>query len=292
MLNEADKMLPITEKRVKNHVYYQGKLAEYTDLNDNYHGLEAYLNYLETKPPDMIIREYMIERAFWNYFYMGFPERARDLSIEKWELDHDTVQYLMRTGNVEFFYGSKDSTLKIGYQLHKRNASYFGHLYITIQIYNERREHAKALDSLKKMEEKVLQVVNSVSPNYNVFGYTYFVNGMKEKADYHFKGSIKRAEDEIKLHSASAKRYDSHFRLAIIYAILNEKQKSLQYLGMIKASRSVPITFIQDLKTNLMFDNVRNEPEFQKITGELEKKYLDEHEKIKKLLKRHGLEPA
>jgi hypothetical protein len=41
-----------------------------------------------------------------------------------------------------------------------------------------------------------------------------------------------------------------------------------------------------------MFDNVRQEPEFQKITRELEKKYLEEHEKIKKLLIRKGLEPA
>jgi hypothetical protein len=41
-----------------------------------------------------------------------------------------------------------------------------------------------------------------------------------------------------------------------------------------------------------MFDNMRNEPEFQKITSELEKKYLEEHEKIKKLLIRKGLEPA
>ena len=50
--------------------------------------------------------------------------------------------------------------------------------------------------------------------------------------------------------------------------------------------------FINDLKTNPMFDNVRQEPEFQKIARELEKKYLEEHEKIKKLLISKGLEPA
>jgi hypothetical protein len=61
---------------------------------------------------------------------------------------------------------------------------------------------------------------------------------------------------------------------------------------MIKESRSISVNFINDLKTNPMFDNVRSEPEFQKITRELEKKYNEEHEKIKKLLIRHGLEPA
>jgi hypothetical protein len=41
-----------------------------------------------------------------------------------------------------------------------------------------------------------------------------------------------------------------------------------------------------------MFNNVRSEPDFQKITREPEQKYNEEHEKIKKLLIRHKLEPA
>jgi hypothetical protein len=61
---------------------------------------------------------------------------------------------------------------------------------------------------------------------------------------------------------------------------------------MIKQSRSVSFHFIDELKTNPMFDNVRQEPEFQKITRELEKKYLEEHEKITKLLISKGLEPV
>jgi hypothetical protein len=60
---------------------------------------------------------------------------------------------------------------------------------------------------------------------------------------------------------------------------------------MIKESRTVTLTFIKDLKTNPMFDNVRQDPEFQKIARELEKKYIEEHEKIKKLLIRRGLKP-
>jgi hypothetical protein len=115
---------------------------------------------------------------------------------------------------------------------------------------------------------------------------------MKEKADYHFKVSIKRLEDEIKLNSNNARTYNSHFNLAIIYSILNDKQKVLHYLEMIKQSQSASFHFIDELKTNPMFDNVRNEPEFQKIANELEKKYLEEHEKIKKLLILKGLEPA
>jgi AraC-like DNA-binding protein/TolB-like protein len=292
MVDEADKWLPLMEKKVKFYGYYMGKLSEYCDLNDRYHVAEAFLSYIETKPPEAPVRNYMSERAFWNYLYMGFPVRARELSEEKWKTTHDTFPYLIRKVSIEIHYGLKDSALKMCNQIHNKYPSYLGHLFYGIQCCNFCGEYAKALDTLKKLEEKILLVSDSIAPNYYVHGYTYLKNGMKEKADYHFKGSIKRAEDEIKLNSANARTYNSHFSLARIYSILNDKQKSLQYLEIIKKSPSVPFTFIKDLKNDPMFDNVRSEPEFQKIACELEKKYLEEHEKIKKLIIRKGLEPA
>jgi len=292
MKEEADKLLPVLKKRVKNYTYYMGRLPEFALLNDSYHQAEAFLNYMETKPPDMPTRDYMIGNAFENYLFIGFPIRARELNDENLRSGRDTLNYLYRKADWEITYGSRDSALSIYYQLHKKNPSLLPHLYYGVQLYNFKRDYAKALDTLQKYEEKVLLGGGSIPPDYYVFGYTYLKNGMKEKADYHFKGSIKRSEDEIKLHSNRARTYNSHFSLALIYAITNDKQKSLHYLEMIKELQSVPLKFINNLKTNPMFDNVRSEPEFQKITRELEKKYLEEHEKIKKLLILHGLEPA
>jgi tetratricopeptide (TPR) repeat protein len=292
LLNEADKLLPVTENRVKNYIYYEGKHDEFKELNDLYHALEAFLSFMETIPPDMPIQDYLTNRAFYHYLSMGFPIRARELNEEILKSVHDTSRYLARKADWETDYGSKDSALMIYHQLDKNDQSSITYLYFAVQYCNFQKDYAKAFDTMQKLEEKVLLAMGSIPPDFFVGGYTYLKNGMKEKADYHFKGSIKRAEDEIKLNSYNARRYNSHFNLALIYAILNDKQKSLQYLGMIKQSRSVTLNFINDLKTNPMFDNVRNEPEFQKIARELEKKYLEEHEKIKKLLIRHGLEPA
>ena len=66
----------------------------------------------------------------------------------------------------------------------------------------------------------------------------------------------------------------------------------MYYLELMKKAASTPKIFIYDLKNDPMFDIVRNDPEFQKIARELEKKYFEEHEKIKKLIIRNGLEPA
>ena len=293
LLDEADKLLTVTENRVKNYVYYTNKLVEYVYLNDKYHIAEAYLNYMETKPADMPPRDFMQDRTFDNYRYMGFPFRARELNEEKFNTVRDTLWYLLNKSYLEIDYGSKDSALMILYQIHKKYPSRRDHLQIGIQLSIMQRDYAKALDTLNKYEGIIHSFSSSLSlyPN-NMYGFTYLKNGMKEKADYHFKGSIKLNEDEIKLHGANARTYNSHFNLALNYAILNDKQKSLQYLEMIKQSRSVPLYVIDNLKNSPMFDNIRGEPEFQKITLELEKKYLEEHEKISKLLIRHGLEPA
>jgi hypothetical protein len=292
LLNEADKLLPITENRIKNYVYYLGKTGEFGELNDKYHELEAYFNYMETKPPDMPARDYITNAAFYDYLSMGFPVRARELNEEILKSVCDSLSYSFRKADWHITYGSRDTVLAICYQLHKKDTSRVDYLYYEVLFSNLKGDYAKALDALRIYEQKVLLHGGAYPHVFENGGYTYLKNGMKEKADYHFKGSIKRAEDEIKLNSTSARTFESHFRLAVIYAILNDKQKSLQYLELIKQSRSVPLNFINELKTNPMFDNVRNEPEFQKITRELEKKYNEEHEKIKKLLIRHGLEPA
>ena len=293
LVKEADKLLPLTENRVKNYNYYGGKLAEFKELNDRYHSIEAYLNYLETKPVDEPIRDYITTIAFYNYLNTGFPARAREINEEYWRSVRDTFNYAFRKAEWEFTYGCQDSAVMICSRMYKQHPAYLlVHFYFVVQSYKLQRACAEEFNMLPNIRGKEFFVADPIPPNYYVFGYTYLKDGMKEKADYHFKGSIKQAEEEIKLNSPNARTYNSHFNLALIYAILNQKQKSLQYLGMIKESRSVPLNFINEFKTNPMFDIVRSEPEFRKITNELEKKYLEEHEKIKKLLISRGLEPA
>jgi TolB-like protein/AraC-like DNA-binding protein len=292
LLDEAHKLLPLTENRVKNYIYYQNRIGEFIDLNDNYHGLEAYFNYTETKPSDMPARDYLTNAAFYYYLNTGFPVRARELNEDILKSVRDTLSYSFRKADWHITYGSKDTALAICYQLHKKDTSRVDYLYYEVLFSNLKGDYAKALDALRIYDQKVRLHGGPYPHVFENGGFTYLKNGMKEKADYHFKGSIKRAEDEIKLNSTDARTFESHFRLALIYAVLNDKQKSIQYLEMIKNTPSVPLNFVNDLKTNPMFDYVRNEPEFQKITSELEKKYLEEHEKIKKLLISRELEPA
>ena len=120
LIDDADKLLPVIKNRVKNYNYYMGRLTEYCDLNDSYHVAEAYLNYMETKPQDIPTQNYMTDRAFYNYFNMGFPIRAHEINYENFKSIRDTFSHLIRKTNWEIGYGSKDSALMICHQLHKK----------------------------------------------------------------------------------------------------------------------------------------------------------------------------
>ena len=82
----------------------------------------------------------------------------------------------------------------------------------------------------------------------------------------------------------------SHFALAAIYSILDDRQKSLNYLRMMKESNCLPHYYLIAINDRFMFENVRQEPEFKPIVKELEEIYNKEHERIKNLLISKGWE--
>jgi hypothetical protein len=73
--------------------------------------------------------------------------------------------------------------------------------------------------------------------------------------------------------------------LAWTYSAMGEKENALKYLNEVNNRSTIPswmITFMNDWP---LFDNIRNEPEFQKLKKEFEKKYQKEHDRVARLLK-------
>ncbi len=130
-----------------------------------------------------------------------------------------------------------------------------------------------------------------VQPRY-YFGYVYLKNGQKEKSDYHFEGAInhetKILEREQPLSSCRAS-----ISLACIYSAMDHKAKSLEYLRKAIQYKEEYIAIspllITELKNHPMFNNIRNEPEFQKLIKIAEEKWISERRKIKKLMQEKGI---
>jgi tetratricopeptide (TPR) repeat protein len=173
MLEEADKLLPVTENSVKNYIYYEEKHDEFKELNDLYHALEAFLNFMETKPPDIPIQDYLTNRAFYHYLSTGFPVRAREFNEEILKTVHDTTRYMARKADWETDYGSRDSALMIYKRLYNKGNWRITSLYFAVQCYNYQKKYAMALDTMQKLEEIVLLAMGSIPPDFFVGGYTF-----------------------------------------------------------------------------------------------------------------------
>jgi TolB-like protein/AraC-like DNA-binding protein len=80
------------------------------------------------------------------------------------------------------------------------------------------------------------------------------------------------------------------FILTSVAAVRGEKEKALGYLRELR--KNYPVSDLQVvtfLKLFPMFDNIRNEPEFQDYLHEVENHYLSERKKVEKLLKEEGI---
>jgi AraC-like DNA-binding protein/TolB-like protein len=291
LFQEAEKLSPIVDKQVKNAGYYMTTAMEYYELQDFYHFFENILKYYELKPVSEIIPPFLFNIELVCYNATGFPELSRKKNAEWFANMNDTALYDNFNVLIEIRDGNFQKALELTEIRLKKYPNSIVFMNHEIVIRNYLRDYEKALKLMIRLEKETEKRGISPYPSY-IYGYIYLKNRMTEKALPIFEGAIKNFEEQIKYSSWEAKLYYSHFSLAKIYAALNNKQQSMYYLGLMKKSTSTPKLFICDLKNDPMFDNVRQEPEFHKITRELEKKYLEEHEKIRKLLISRGLKPA
>jgi AraC-like DNA-binding protein/TolB-like protein len=291
LYEEAEKLSPIVAKQVKNAGYYMTIAMEYYELQDFYHFFENISKYHELKPVSEIIPPFLFSIELVCYNATGFPELSRKKNAEWFANMNDTALFDNFNVLIEIRDGNYQRALELTETRLRKYPSSIVFMNHEVLIRNYLRDYDKALKVMIRLEKE--KEKRGFSPYTScIYGYIYLKNQMAHKALPLFEGAVKNFEEQIKYSSWEAKLYLSHFCLAKIYAAQNNKQQSMYYLGLMHKAASTPKLFICDLKNDPMFDNVRNEREFQKIARELEKKYLEEHEKIKKLLIRHGLEPA
>jgi len=120
------------------------------------------------------------------------------------------------------------------------------------------------------------------------FGYAYLKNGQKEKADYQFKMAIKANQDALKTREQNrTNTCIANIDLLGIYSAMGDKEKATEILRKVVKCNDVLFfpTDLYQLKNNIVFDIIRNEPEFQELIRNTEARLQPEMNKVEKLLK-------
>jgi len=71
-------------------------------------------------------------------------------------------------------------------------------------------------------------------------------------------------------------------------AFIGDRVKAYESLQIFNRKPRISSWMVSLIKTDPLFDNIRNEPEFQQIARDIEAKYQAEHERVKKWLEEQG----
>jgi hypothetical protein len=93
----------------------------------------------------------------------------------------------------------------------------------------------------------------------------------------------------IKLGREYSRVHDAYYDLAGVYAFRGNKEKALENLRAYNQAKQTYQWMVMLFKTDPLLRSIRDEPEYKLIVEEIESKYLEEHEKVKKWLAEQGL---
>jgi tetratricopeptide (TPR) repeat protein len=149
---------------------------------------------------------------------------------------------------------------------------------------------AEALKYYKRCLERDTTLVSIFSSGYySSIGWAYWQNGYKEKANYYFKKQIEYSDSEIELRRTPKEQFEKYWDLASVYSFMGEKEKAYNYLEIYNRKQIMSLYDVTGFRHFPFFDNIRNEPAFQKIVSDAEAKYQAEHERVRKWLEEQGM---
>ena len=251
-------------------------LLEYTvDLVKALECLHKSISFYEENDLAFRIRELGGVYGDWA----GFPEKAKYYYNEALKLDGDTNAYLDALAQSESIHGNYVKALELYKRRYSRDTNNFKFGLLASTYYNN-GQFMESLKYYKKIEKNF--VAPTSSSDMRQIGYAYWQNGYKAEAEQWFKKQKKSDEESLKLGRSMS--IFKNINLAALYSFKGERQKAYEHLRAVNNIHVCTYWLIMLMKSEPMFNSIRNEPEFQKIMSELESKYQAEHERVRKWL--------
>jgi TolB-like protein len=275
------------------------------DLNPNYadaYTLKHYIYYASDLLEDLKASQKSVsidrtaglnlrlKNLAYSYNQAGFYDKSIHYYREALKLDMDTADYFNWIGELEYWQGNLNKSI----ELYKKSIALdtaWSRPYMYL---------ARSLCEIGECEESLDYVVKYISRlkdsnddmtlgQSHRIAYIYWKNGLKEEADFYFNQQIEICEKEINSDRPWAQKKYSYYDLAGVYAFNGEKEKALDNLRILNQIERAPFWLDALIKRDHLFDNIRDEPEFQQIVTDVEAKYQAEHERVRKWLEENDM---
>jgi TolB-like protein/Tfp pilus assembly protein PilF len=228
----------------------------------------------------------------------GFPEKAKQSYQDKLKLDGDSAAYYDLLAWDEFWLTNFNKSLQFELRAYAIDSTDDQTLLLLGENYSWLGRYKESLKYFKKWFERLKTqgalFMNSpfnsnLYNNMHRMGYSYWQNGYKKEAEYYFNEQINYCNRMIDLKRLYAQRLYPYYDLAGVYAFRGEKDKAYKNLRIFNQRKTECLWMVMLIKTDPLFNSIRNEPEFQQITRDVEAKYQAEHERVRKWLEEQGM---
>ncbi len=217
---------------------------------------------------------------------MGFYDESKKYTDLILKQNNDSTAWLNNLMHTNFVFGNFDSVAIFADRWLKDDTlkfNWYQNLTWTIPwslLFLRNYEESYSL-----FQEYINKQASDETISYNSDGlaFLYLKSGETEKADSAFAESIKKLNRQIELYHWKEITVP-HILLASVYSAMGEKEKAIETLHKNKSTHLLTVTL---LKYNPMFDNVRNEPEFQKILASIEKEYQKVHNQVASIIEKY-----
>jgi TolB-like protein/Tfp pilus assembly protein PilF len=222
-----------------------------------------------------------------QYALIGFPQQAKSYCQEALKIGGDTSLYLNTLGQMEFYPGNYEKAFKHINKVYLRDTSKFENIGWMAYSFFALNKYDESLKYALKIKEQLKSVSIFTEVPILYIGYVYLMNGYTKEADFWFEKL--KSDMEQSIQQSNVIGNGAYGGLAVYYAIKGDKKKMYKNLTELSKRKICDQSTITSIKNAPYFNNVRNEPEFQKIVSNLESKYHAEHDRVQKWLEDQGM---
>jgi len=289
MHKEAREMESVFSEMVKDHTYYEIRCRYYKRMIDYCNVILSFYRYQELKPSDQLTPTWMLVDVTHALQLTGFPDLANTMVCKRLKQDSDSIEYYRSLMITEMCKGDYPRALEYGLDAFHVDSTIIQSALFLMYVHLHLRDFSKAFSYVELLEN--LERESGIYGKYfsPLKGWAYLRNGKVKEADLQFQGAIRDNLLEIETNSPFAQNYYAYYYLAVIYSLMGNKEKAMEYLSILKHGETIDYGMITDLKFFPGFDIVRDDPNFEVLFNDLESRYLKLHNRVRKMLIKEGV---
>ena len=229
----------------------------------------------------------ILRKMALEYASAGFLDMVYYYDLEALKLDGDSSTYLASLATGEKYQNHLEKAAKFlrrAYSLDTtqlNTALQSGHCYMFLNQYKETlRFYKRYVDILKTIKGFTMNDMHRI-------GWAYSKNGYKQEAGYFLNRQLEYSKNEIHLKYLWGQKLYPYYDIAGVYAFTGKRDKAYECLRLFNQRQRMPLWVVTFLKVDPLFENIRNESEFQEIIRDAWIKYEAEHEKVRKWLEKN-----